>query len=126
MKWGQCFWLVVTCSLIASTGADAGGLSFFTGNDLWALCGSNLSSDQFACLTYVVGIADAMNAPPKNGTYYQQEGLSGFQACLRPSMTRQQVADVVRLYLENHPEERDETAAGLVAFVLATAFPCPK
>ncbi len=42
-----------------------------------------------------------------------------------PLSTRaEQLADVLKLYLQNNPDLRDYTASSIVADALAQAFPC--
>jgi hypothetical protein len=54
-----------------------------------------------------------------------EKGVLGFHACIRDGVTVTQIADVVKLWLQKHPENRDYAAAGLVAAALEEAFPCP-
>jgi hypothetical protein len=68
------------------------------------------------CAGFVVGIADAMS----NVT-----GVLGRRACIPlPAVPRGQVIDVVKRYLEQHPETRHDSAVSLVAQALSEAFPC--
>lgn len=46
--------------------------------------------------------------------------------CVRSNVTHRQVIDVVMAYLREHPEERDQDVAELIALSLAKAFPCGK
>jgi hypothetical protein len=69
------------------------------------------------CPAYIAGISDAMSA--------NNEGVAGWHVCFRSlNVTVQQLADVVKLWLQNHPEKRDLEAPGLVAEALEEAFPC--
>jgi hypothetical protein len=109
-------WLVV--ALVYVAGAPQAGaeptITFYGGNQLWEYCRSD--SPDLVCLSYTSGVADAMAA--------NREGVLGWHACFRPNTTRGQIADVVKLWLKNHPEKRDFEAAGLVAEALQRAFPC--
>jgi Rap1a immunity proteins len=67
-------------------------------------------------LGYVAAIADASG----------QRGVEGRRTCAPPNVTLQQDVDVVKRYLEMHPEQRQYVAEGLVALALSEAFPCPK
>lgn len=91
--------------------------TWLNGNDLWEYCGSDSASpSSLACMDYVMGVADAMTA--------HHEGVNGFHACFRATMTRGQIIDVVKRWLQNHPENRSYTAAGIVAAALQQSFPC--
>jgi Rap1a immunity proteins len=91
------------------------GVFYFNGNELWDFC--RVDSPNLGCVNYVSAIADAMTA--------DHEGVMGWHACFRLNTTRGQIADVVKLWLQKHPEKRDLAAPGLVAQALAQAFPCP-
>jgi Ssp1 endopeptidase immunity protein Rap1a len=100
-----------------ATSAVAGGIiEFMDGNKLWELCSSNPLDS--GCGGYVEGVADAMSANLPSG-------VAGFHACLPADQTIQQVADVVKRYLRDRPEDRGYTAASIVAKALQQAFPCP-
>jgi hypothetical protein len=74
------------------------------------------------CSGYVAGVADAMlqnDLMAKNS-----EGVGGWHACFRTHPTVGQLANVVKQWLQSHPEKRDNGAAGLVAEALQQAFPC--
>jgi len=49
-----------------------------------------------------------------------------WHACFREHVTRGQLAAVVKLFLQNHPEKRDYGGVGLAAHALQDAFPCPQ
>jgi len=69
--------------------------------------------------TYVVGVWDAQSL-------YEAAIPHPRRACPPPqSVTAQQLADVVKQYLENHPERRHYGASGSVMLALRDAFPCP-
>jgi hypothetical protein len=87
-----------------------------TGNDLWSKCTSKDGVfDRAICDGYVAAISEAMGPP--NGVY-------DFRACFPERSTRGQLVDVVKQYLDRHPEQRHLPAVTLVANALATAFPC--
>ena len=117
MNRGPLLSLVVALSFMAgATRAVAGGVTdFMSANQLWELCNSNALNS--GCGAYVEGVADAMSANLPSG-------VAGFHACLPANQTIQQVGDVVKRYLQDHPEERGYTAASVVAKALQQAFPC--
>jgi hypothetical protein len=87
------------------------------GNKLLEYCANPASTIYSECLGYTSAIADAMAVP--------HLAVLGWYACFREHQTRGQLADVVKLWLQNHPEKRDFGAAGLVAHAFQEAFPCP-
>jgi hypothetical protein len=101
---------VVLACLSASARAD-----MMTGNELWSLCTSKEVSERLLCDGYVTAISEAIGPP--NGVYSQL-------ACLPENGTRGQFIDVVKRYLESHPERRHLPAVGLVGNALSSAFPC--
>ena len=90
--------------------------NFEDGNKLWSSCGSNNPSESGFCRGYVAGIADALDS--------EKQGAMGFRVCIRNGVTVPQVSDLVKLWLQNHPQSRDFEAAGIVAAALQEAFPC--
>ena len=123
--------LAITGCLFVLAGADAGRAAtpasgdfihyptFETGNGLWRDCGSRTEGDPPGyCLGSVAGIADAES-------YEAANNKTPPRYCHPNDATLGQITDVVRLYLEKHPEERDASAASLVVYALREAFPCP-
>lgn len=81
------------------------------GNDLWARCkGEPIGA---ACSYYVGGVTDGLAA------------AGGLSACVPNGVTYEQVADIVRKYLEANPAMRHNGAAFLVHRALRKGFPCP-
>jgi hypothetical protein len=98
--------LLAACSLLSPVQAG-----FLTRNDLSDWCSSSTGNRE--CAAYVLGVADAMTSFP-DFSYF----------CL-PLQTRSgQLRDVVANYLQIKPEERQYSAASLVAQSLHAAFPC--
>lgn len=81
---------------------------FVTGNDLHEMC----REVDRECKAYIIGVHDAL-APPR-------------PYCTPIEVRGSQIQDVVRLYLEAHPEERHRTAPSLIVTALSNGFPCPK
>src|ERR1700682_1208564 len=69
---------------------------FFTGVDLWGACKTDTLS--LECQGYIEGIADAMSS--------NSGGIAGFKACFRNNLVIGQIVDVVKQWLQNHPELR--------------------
>jgi hypothetical protein len=84
-----------------------------SGNDLFNYCeeaGANWSTG--FCGGYISGIAELATTI----------GL----ICPSDAVNNRQAWDIVRKYLEQHPETRDQLAEVLVFKALTDAFPCPK
>jgi hypothetical protein len=64
---------------------------------------------------YAAGIADA-----SGGIF----AVMGYRFCMPISVTDAQLSDIVRLWLERHPEQRHYAASALVVQALVEAFPC--
>jgi hypothetical protein len=106
---------VVTAVVLACPPASAQegeGRAFYPGNDLWSAC----SVKSGVCLGFVVGVADVMGTG---------SAILGRRACLPSPVAGGQAQDVVKRYLERHPEARHYAAVSLAAEALEEAFPCP-
>jgi Rap1a immunity proteins len=92
--------------------------AFKDGNDLHNACQQTQEGiEGLYCMGYIVAIADVLESG---------SSINGFRACLRQNMRAGQVVDVVKRWLQDHPQDRDYGAPGLVAAALQDAFPCPK
>jgi hypothetical protein len=106
------FVLAISLTL-ASAVARAGSVAaFVSGNTLHDLCKTGASSNPAACTSYIVGAIDAINA-------------DGTHLCLPAGVIAEQMRDVVARWLSDHPERRQEAAAGLVSAAVQSVFPCP-
>jgi len=106
--------------MLAAVGAGAPQTAaFLTGNDLYENCSDGGVNRLTLCVPYVEGIFDATNV---------QRALMKLPPiiCSGISVTASQIADVVHLYLKNHPERRQNPAAQLAVTALSEAFPCNK
>lgn len=94
--------------------------TFETGNVLWEDCSSPKADYQRQawCGGYVSGVVDM------NAVAAVRRGSPVF--CLPAHVTVQQAIDVVRKFLEDHPEKRHAAAADMVAEALSRGFPCKK
>ena len=90
--------------------------ALYSGNDLWSRCSGKGDLNIGLCGGFVVGITDAMMG--------SGGGISGRRACIPLSVLVEQITDVVKRYLEQHPEQRHYSAASLVAQALSETFPC--
>jgi Rap1a immunity proteins len=97
------------------------GAVFLNGGTLHDWCLSKEVGDQEACLGYVVGVADALDAAPGD----EAAGVARRRLCL-PEVDAKMAVDAVKKYLLVHPPTGDGgTGADLVADALADAYPCP-
>jgi hypothetical protein len=101
---------VVAAVMAGSAGARA---DFRDGNQLYAECPPE-SGYRLFCQGYIAAITDAARHAP----------VAGHKVCGSADVTLGQMVDVVRRYLEAHPELRHFPAEDLVAEALAEAFPC--
>ena len=91
---------------------SGGGGLFLNGNKLYEYCrtpdGTALNG---ACFGYIMGVAGATDQKP--GFFCLPKGASG-----------KQIEDVVKLYLQNHPENRHYSGSSTVIVALKEKFPC--
>jgi hypothetical protein len=90
------------------------GLVFADGNQLHEQCQSNSPF----CVGYVMGVMDAHE-------FAVEVDHVRRRVCVATSVNAQQLADVVALYLREHPESRQLTATSLAMVALEQAYPCP-
>ena len=99
----------------AATAGTPGAQSFFlSGEELWEPC--NWPTDdpaaQSACVLYVVGVVDALNQN------------AATRVCLSLTITKIEVASVMKEWLRAHPDKRADPAARLVKTAMTEAYPC--
>lgn len=87
---------------------------FDTGNSLYEYLTAGNATARAHAAGYVAGVADVGSV----GSVF------GWRFCLPQRATKEQIADVVQHWLEQHPEKRHLGAVGLVSEALAGAFPC--
>jgi hypothetical protein len=107
--------LVAMATAVALACLPASARADTTGNDLWNWCTTTDPWHQGICYGFVSAIAEAARHP---------DGLYGVHVCLPEESTWQQTVDVVKRWLNLHPEERHYAASGNVTKALAAAFPC--
>ena len=107
--------LVATATAVALVCLPAAARADVDGNELWRLCTSKGTRANGLCYGYVTAIAEVARG---------SDGLYGHHACLPEHTTRRQTVEIVKRYLEQHPEQRHYGASSLVAEALAGAFPC--
>ena len=97
--------LLILAACSVALGAQA---EFKNGNKLLEDMTSS-SMNQMNALGYVTGVADA---------------LMGITFCMPPNVNAGQVYDMVKMYLENNPANRHNTADRIVNHVLKNVWPC--
>jgi hypothetical protein len=102
-------------ALLLSGGAEAVEGTVRDGNMLFDVCQNGkpvpaLEAFKMGmCVGFVTGVSDT---------------LYGTTVCGPENVSVQQMVDVVKLYLTNHPERRHLAARDLAANALTEAFPC--
>lgn len=100
-----CMALSLGIAPLAYAGTNKG---FFTGNDLNAFCNQSKS----LCVGYITGIAD----------YAAQQKNKPF--CIQSGVTPEQLSEIVKRWLREHPQNWHYSAVSLVEAALAEAFSC--
>ena len=84
---------------------------FLNGNQLYAKMTSPESSDTIIASAYITGAFDGITLHMKELSSSVPQGVPASQ-----------IRDIVKLYLEKHPEIRHQTAAKLIQNALLEAF----
>lgn len=114
----------MTVCFVASVLAGAAQAS--TGNQLLKIC----TEQRQMCVAYVSGVVGGLESARADlafRLFFQRNvDISDMRPsfCLPANNTWEQLADVTRLWLQQHPELRHELAANCVRSALADAFPC--
>ena len=116
---------VAILAFIAATQANAqtsrttGPLVWFTGQEMWEMCATTtVGTPPDSCIAYVLGAVDA------EATVADVAQRPGF-ICPTRTTTGNDLVQVVRRHLLEHPEDRSAIAASVVIVALRAAFPCP-
>lgn len=105
--WRTVRWVVVAAVLaLLAFSASAG---FYTGNELHDRLASDDAGRRALAMGYVAGAFGA-----GHGVIY----------CPPDGVTLQQVNDVVKLWLVNNPQHRNNSASMIVAYVISQTWPC--
>ncbi len=107
--------VIAVISLGVARAADV--RSFTTGTDLLEDCQGGDVGKRFACTGYIAGVADVLDA---------NRSVDGLPACVPMEVELGKVKDTVVLYLKQHPEVRNTSAASLVVVAINDAWHCGK
>ena len=89
------------------------------GNELYELLASKSPYSRFVGQSYVFGVIDTTHSV--NRVWHLPVNWT-----ITPGVTKGQIYEAVKQYLEEHPEERNQTAYFLVNKALGRAFPPKK
>ena len=98
---------------------------FISGTALLISCQAPKGSiDRVACSGYIMGFYDALgDADTERG---MGRGFGDVKFCRPKGATPDQMADIVKKYLEDNPQVRHEGVPAYIAVALYKAWPCPK
>jgi hypothetical protein len=88
--------------------------SFYSGNDLKRKVNSTELIDYGFSFGYISAVSDSIN----------KKKVFGYPVCLPDDVELKQLVDVVKIYMNSHPNLLHYAANSLVAEALTDAFPC--
>jgi Rap1a immunity proteins len=106
---------ILSCLFVREAKAD-----FTSGNDLWDACAADEREEPVKalfCTSYILGAGETLQAlhVANQVTYY----------CVPDDKIRNgQMIDIVKLYLRDHPENRQFSAPTLTMLAFKGKFPC--
>ena len=87
-----------------------------SGNELYQLLASKSPYSRFVGQSYILGLMDATHS-------LNRLWRLPVRWTIPPEVTNGEIFKAVRIYLEQHPNERDKTAYVLIHTALGSAFP---
>ena len=129
-EWGEAGMrtLIAGVILMVGTGGVLASEQYWnTGNILYNICESN---NVPACTTYIQGTLDGvawwldLTSSPQWKSMPNTPTLPRLY-CIPLTVTANQITDVVKKYLNDHPEQRHYSAVSLILDSMTNAFPCP-
>ena len=112
--------LAAVCTGVLATSAVEAG--YWDGNDLHVNCNQEADTvDAGICYGYIVGFADALFDFQQTKVFIER-----FQSVCLPieRIPPNQLIDVVKKYLTDHPESRHQPGTWIVFEALRQTFPC--
>jgi len=116
---------------LSGTGRSTNAADELLAGDLYSLCNSNDQTVINACRFYVLGVVQGVGLG--DGTTFdasrkQMVGRKKTIFCIPDNMSQAQMVSLVRdllaLEFRGYPEDRKLAAAGVVAGIMHTRFPC--
>ena len=107
--------LLPVATSLAAAGPTA-HLTYATGSMLFLGLTSKKPSELGIARGYIGAVADIGATEPVNG----------FLFCVPATVKLEQLGDVVRDWLDRHPESRNYAGKGVVGAALADAYPCAR
>ena len=104
------FIAILSCLLVGEAKAD-----FTSGNELWDACQAHLATEPIKatfCTAYIVGAGETFR------------GLVGGYYCLPDNVPNGQLIEIVKHYLRDHPQKRQDSAPTLITLAFKDKFPC--
>jgi hypothetical protein len=90
-----------------------------SGKELYQLLASKSPYSRFVGQSYILGVMDATHS-------LNRVWRLPVRWTIPPEVTNGEIFKAVRIYLEQHPNERDKTAYVLIHTALGSAFPPKK
>lgn len=99
-----------------------------TGNELQELLKSNNDADNLTGFMFIQAVNDTLVLSRymeiENAKEMKRKPNLQHHLCVPKKYIYQQPFDIVKNYLDAHPANRNQTAAGLVMMALLEAWPC--
>ena len=98
--------ILISAVLVSASLAHA---EFLNGNDLLRNLNSYNAVEKTFATGFVAGVMDS---------------TMGFLVCVPIDVKLKQITDISRIYIQNNPQTRHHTAAGLVVKAASSVWPC--
>ncbi|WP_404479814.1 Rap1a/Tai family immunity protein [Novosphingobium sp. BL-52-GroH] len=100
----------------------AAGASFYTGEELYAVCTAQRESkayveNTYECIAYITGTIDAFNTIRRTNK---------LRSCIPADVTIAQLRSATVAYLRDNPQDRSASASELVFAATRRQWPCGK
>lgn len=93
---------------------------YLNGEDLFGYCKNPKNrGDEIFCTGYITGIADMVSTFKGD-----RQDFLGYRICTPVNANSRQIVDVIKLHLDQNPQERHKPAILIILGSLEKAFPC--
>ena len=116
LRTGAALLLLLPVATALSAAGAAAHLTYATGSMLYLGLTSKKPYELGIARGYIGAVADIGAGEPVNG----------FLFCVPATVKLEQLGDVVRDWLDRHPESRNYAGKGVVGAALADAYPCTR